>query len=86
MRRMMVDTTGYDFTEYRVDCLMTTMCTDRTLPDILNYYVRDEGGADDKCYGAQYSRDRFCRLFYYVSCRFMFPLVHNDALYSRLGM
>ena len=86
MRRMMVDTMGYDFTEDGVDFLMTTMCTNRTLPDVLNDYERDEGEAEDDCYDARYVRDRFRRLFDYVSRRVMFPLVHNNALYSRLGM
>ena len=57
LRRMMVDTMGYEFTEDGVDCLMTTMCTKRTLPDILNDYKRDEGEADDDCYDARYVRD-----------------------------
>ena len=57
MRRMMVDTMGYEFTEDGVDCLMTTMCTNRTLPDILNDYKRDEGEADDDCYDARYVWD-----------------------------
>ena len=84
--RMMVDTTGEYFTEDRVDCLMTTMCTNMTLPEILDNYGRDEGDADDELYDARYGWDRFRRLFDYVSRRFMFPLVHYNALYSRLGV
>ena len=86
MRRMMVDTLGYDFTEDRLDCIMATMFTNRTLPDILYYYRRDGGEARDERYDARYGQDRLCRLFYYVSCWFMFPLVHDNALYSRLEM
>ena len=69
-----------------MDCLMPTMCTDRTLTYVLNDCGRDEGEANNERYNARYCRDRFRRLFDYVSRRVMFPLVHCDALYSRLGM
>ena len=57
MRRMIVDTIGYNFTEDGLDCLMTTMCTNMTLLDVLNDYERDEGEADDERYDTRYGRD-----------------------------
>ena len=86
LRKMMVETMGYYFTGDGVDCLMTTMCTDRTLLEVLNNYGRYEGEADDERYNARYGRDRFRRLFDYVSRQIMFPLVHDNALYSRSGI
>ena len=86
MRRMMVETMGYNFTEDGVDCIITTMCTNRNLTDVLNDYRRDEVEANDERYNAQYGWDRFRRLFDDIPCWVIFTLVHNDALYSRSGM
>ena len=86
LRRMMVETMGYNFTEDGVDCIITTMCTNRNLTDVLNDYRRDEVEANDERYNAQYGWDRFRRLFDDIPCWVMFTLVHNDALYSRSGM
>ena len=86
LRRMMVETMGYYSTEDRVYCPMTNMCTNRTLPGVLNDYGRYEVEADDEHYDAQYVRDRFHTMFDCVSRRFMFPLVHDNDLYSRFGM
>ena len=52
MIRIMVKTMGYDFMEDAVDCIMNTMCTNRTLLDILKNYGRDEGEANDERYDA----------------------------------
>ena len=52
LRRLMVDTMPYNFMEDMVHYLMTTMCTNRTLPDILNDYGRDEGEAENERYDA----------------------------------
>ena len=52
LRRIMVKTMGYNFMEDAVDCIMNTMCTNRTLLDILKNYGRDEGEANDERYDA----------------------------------
>ena len=46
-----------------IDCMMTSICTDRGLPDILNDY-RVGGDQDD--YTKKYGSDRFERLLNYV--------------------
>ena len=57
LRRTMIETMGYNFMEDGVDSLMTTMCTNRILTEVLNDYGRDEGEADNERYNTRYGRD-----------------------------
>mmetsp|Transcript_6951 Transcript_6951/g.14781 ORF Transcript_6951/g.14781 Transcript_6951/m.14781 type:complete len:482 (-) Transcript_6951:667-2112(-) len=51
-----------------IDCLMTSICTDRGLPDILNDY---RVGGDQDQYTKKYGSDRFERLLNYVRTSFL---------------
>ena len=57
-----------------IDCLMTTMCTDRPLPDKLNDYT---GNRKSSVF------QRFIDFATYAS---NYKLKHNDAAYAKLGM
>jgi ubiquitin-like domain-containing CTD phosphatase 1 len=53
-----------------LDCMMTTICTDRILPDAINDYTSNNtsGGRDDNDkYTKKYGPNRFERLMNYVS-------------------
>lgn len=71
-----------DFQRHASDCLMTTMCTDRDLPDILNDYGHEEVNAKGKEYGG----NLFERLYQFSTEPYMHVLRHNDAAYSKLAM
>lgn len=46
LRKMMVKELGNDFAEEAIDCLMTTICTDRPLPPIVDDFKKEEDGRD----------------------------------------
>jgi len=56
-----------------LDCMMTTICTDRKLPDALNDYDGIGGG-------------NFEVVANFAVQNFTFPYKHNDGAYSKLGM
>lgn len=57
-----------------IDCLMTTMCTDRPLPDKLNDFDR------------QNDKSTFQRFLDFATYASNYKLKHNDAAYAKLGM
>eukprot|EP00565_Helicotheca_tamesis_P002243 CAMPEP_0185738278 /NCGR_PEP_ID=MMETSP1171-20130828/32455_1 /TAXON_ID=374046 /ORGANISM="Helicotheca tamensis, Strain CCMP826" /LENGTH=619 /DNA_ID=CAMNT_0028409445 /DNA_START=55 /DNA_END=1911 /DNA_ORIENTATION=- len=80
LRTLMVEELGNDFTDNIHDCLMTTMCTDRKLPDILADYGSPNDG------GGKYGGNIFQRLIDYNTFSWCYNLAHNDGAYSKLGM
>jgi hypothetical protein len=69
LRRMMEKELGRVLTT-PIDCLMTAICTDRPLPDVLNDYGKNppRGNNDnDDVYLQKYGADRFERLVTWVS-------------------
>ena len=68
-----------------VDCLMTTMCTDRTLPDVLNDYKGEVPVTTDDS-SNPYGENRFKRLFQNQVDRFALLYRDNDAAFAKLAM
>lgn len=74
-----------------IDCLMTTMCTDRPLPVALDDY---QGGDEDYGLGDespsasanQYGTNLFLRLYNYFVKRYTILATYNNAEYSKLAM
>eukprot|EP00591_Stephanopyxis_turris_P006030 CAMPEP_0195520266 /NCGR_PEP_ID=MMETSP0794_2-20130614/16500_1 /TAXON_ID=515487 /ORGANISM="Stephanopyxis turris, Strain CCMP 815" /LENGTH=578 /DNA_ID=CAMNT_0040649589 /DNA_START=73 /DNA_END=1809 /DNA_ORIENTATION=- len=56
------------------DCLMTTYCTDRSMPNGLNDFERDGDGS------------MFSRTHEFLTKKYTFPMQYNNAAYSKLGM
>eukprot|EP00547_Thalassionema_nitzschioides_P006642 CAMPEP_0194217684 /NCGR_PEP_ID=MMETSP0156-20130528/21979_1 /TAXON_ID=33649 /ORGANISM="Thalassionema nitzschioides, Strain L26-B" /LENGTH=583 /DNA_ID=CAMNT_0038946799 /DNA_START=48 /DNA_END=1799 /DNA_ORIENTATION=- len=69
-----------------LECLMTTICTDRTLPDILDDYERKPTNKTAAKWEASYANNRFERLMKLGTQVEVFPFLHNDATYSKLAM
>jgi Histidine phosphatase superfamily (branch 2) len=71
-----------------IDCLMTTMCTDRPLPVAVNDYGRSttEQVPNDDEWAAQYGTDRFQRLYEYGVQKYTYNLKANGAEYAKLGI
>lgn len=74
-----------------IDCLMTTICTDRILPKPVNDYKKkhrdlhslvDAADSDDHNFGT----DLFDRLFQFDVERNVFPYIYNDNAFSKLAM
>lgn len=59
--------------EDMLDCMMTTICTDRKLPDAINDYDGSGGG-------------NFEVVANFAVQNFTFPYKHNGGAYSKLGM
>ncbi|MGK3752006.1 MAG: hypothetical protein ACI8RD_004310 [Bacillariaceae sp.] len=57
---------GADVNFGGIDCLMTSICTDRSLPDVINDYKLKSEEVDDNQYTKKYGRNRFERLMNYV--------------------
>lgn len=71
-QRQVLETNG----DMEIDCLMTTMCTDRPLPDAINDYSGESSGKESM----------FLRLFdFYVRQYTVFAMA-NDAEYSKLAI
>ena len=66
IEKELVSDPNSDFQRHASDCLMTTMCTDRDLPNILNDYGEEKGTTKGKKYGG----NLFERLFQFVSLKF----------------
>lgn len=75
MKTLMSDLGG-DFQEAAQDCIMTTICNDRELPDIL----------DDFGKNSQDSQNFLQRLSEFSYLPFNYALMYNDAAYSKLAM
>lgn len=69
----LMDTLGGDFRDQAEDCLMTTICNDRDLPDVLDDYGRDE------------ENNYFDRLDQYSFRPWTYAMKYNDAAHSKLA-
>jgi len=69
-----------------LDCLMTTICTDRKLPDIIDDYYHKSANKTSDQWDATYGNNRFDRLSKLAIQTEVFPFLHNDAIFSKLGM
>jgi hypothetical protein len=85
IRQMMEQTLGKNFEYDAVDCLMTTICTDRKLPNMLNDY-HNKNGVESNDFAQRYGNNRFERLAELSAKSFIFPFSYNDGLYSKLAM
>ncbi len=63
---------SYAFRKSLKDCMMSTICTDRTLPQVINDY-----GKSDQSHYAGYGNDLFDRLQKYVSMTMHERLIHS---------
>lgn len=64
-----------------IDCLMTTICNDRKLPDILNDYVPSSYEGD-----SEYGKNRFKRVADNAIRKKAFVYNYRDAAYAKLAM
>jgi len=85
LRKMMVDTMGRDFSGNVVDCLMTSICTDRPLPDVISDYGNASSEKESE-YAEKYGSNRFERLINFEVETETFHHRYNDAAYSKLGI
>ena len=65
-----------------IDCLMTTMCTDRALPDEVNDYMPDGKSQPSESYGT----NLFSRLFAFDVQKYTYNYKASNAEYSKLAM
>lgn len=75
MKRLMTELGG-DFQDSAQDCIMTAICNDKELPEILNDYGEESTN----------SQNYLQRLSAYSYLPFNYALMYNDAAYSRLAM
>jgi Histidine phosphatase superfamily (branch 2) len=71
-----------------IDCLMTTMCTDRPLPDAVNDY-RPAATAElqnKTAWSEEYGHDLLQRLYEFETKLFVLNAIAENAEYSKLGM
>jgi len=70
-----------------MDCLMTTICTDRPLPDILNNYDGSLGSTPFDAFVEEGDvKAMFERMQNVLVKNFTFPYRFNNAAYAKLGM
>lgn len=72
-----------------IDCLMTTICTDRTLPPALDDYTGESGDSGNRTRqlaDPKYGDNLFQRLYDFQVQAYVLTFTMNDAEYSRLGM
>jgi ubiquitin-like domain-containing CTD phosphatase 1 len=97
LRRFMRDVLRIEGDMMAVDCLMTTMCTDRDLPDAVNDYrgtdpTRRTGALHDaprdhvRRETSEYGVDLFQRLYDWDVQSYTMVYGANDAEYAKLGM
>lgn len=75
MKRLMNELGG-DFQDVAQDCLMTTICNDGELPDILNDFGQT----------GKNSQNFFQRLSEFSYLPFNYVMMYNDAAYSKLAL
>ncbi|KAL7463246.1 hypothetical protein ACHAXS_003618 [Conticribra weissflogii] len=91
VRRFVKEEMGLDMIpSSMLDCLMTTICTDRTLPDFVNDY---DGSLGPKSWAidldqtnANDNKFMFERIANYAIKSHNFPYQYNDGAYAKLGM
>lgn len=74
-----------------VDCLMTTMCTDRTLPDAVNDYTGEDApvtatAVEEEGMNKKYGKNLFQRLYDFGVKSYTLLYKENDSEYARLAM
>lgn len=74
-----------------VDCLMTTMCTDRPLPDAINDYHPSEDRElhhqqNSTEWSEEYGTDLFQRLYEFDIEQYVYTIKAGDAEYAKLAM
>eukprot|EP00560_Eucampia_antarctica_P008333 CAMPEP_0197826666 /NCGR_PEP_ID=MMETSP1437-20131217/3591_1 /TAXON_ID=49252 ORGANISM="Eucampia antarctica, Strain CCMP1452" /NCGR_SAMPLE_ID=MMETSP1437 /ASSEMBLY_ACC=CAM_ASM_001096 /LENGTH=611 /DNA_ID=CAMNT_0043427195 /DNA_START=140 /DNA_END=1975 /DNA_ORIENTATION=- len=79
-RQLMEQNLGKNFEYDGLDCLMTTICTDRKLPDILNDYN------DTTIHDQKPVSHVFKRVADLSAKSFLFPMIYNDGAYAKLAM
>jgi len=72
-----METMGGDFRDQGEDCLMTSICNDRDLPEILNDYGKSNANANANNY--------FDRIDKYSFKPYNYAMRYNDAAYSKLA-
>jgi len=88
MKRMMETELGGDFQSSAHDCMMSTICTDRVLPDILNDYGKGNANGDDDyedTYSSAYGTNRFERLSKYSFLPKNFIFRYNKSAVAKLA-
>jgi len=68
-----------------IDCLMTSMCTDRSIPKVVQDYNRTDA-PDDDAFAKKYGPNRFERLLDYVVQNYTFMSRFNDSELSKMDM
>lgn len=71
-----------------IDCLMTTICTDRTLPIPVNDYngINNTNNKNDNEYDIIYGTNRFQRLIDMETLLYGYTASANNGEYSKLGI
>ena len=74
-----------------IDCLMTTICTDRELPDVLNDFhgvdprkrrrLQNDEEMQDKEHGKNWGEDLFQRILEFVSLNMLVPILYSTVLF-----
>jgi len=91
VRRFVKEELGLDvIPSSMLDCLMTTICTDRTLPDFVNDYDGSLGpkswAVDQDQTNANGNKFMFERIANYAIKSHNFPYQYNNGAYAKLGM
>lgn len=73
-------TNGVNFRAEALDCLMTSICSDKDLPTIL----RDYGSSLDPSFSN--TENNFERLMNYSIQAYSYKLLYNNSIYSRMAM
>eukprot|EP00531_Pseudo-nitzschia_arenysensis_P018394 CAMPEP_0116123460 /NCGR_PEP_ID=MMETSP0329-20121206/4763_1 /TAXON_ID=697910 /ORGANISM="Pseudo-nitzschia arenysensis, Strain B593" /LENGTH=607 /DNA_ID=CAMNT_0003617383 /DNA_START=116 /DNA_END=1939 /DNA_ORIENTATION=- len=68
------------------DCMMTSICTDRSIPDVIRDYGNATKSAKDDAYTSKYGPNRFERLRDYVVQNKTFVSRFNDSELSKMDM
>jgi Histidine phosphatase superfamily (branch 2) len=68
-----------------IDCLMTTICTDRALPDAVNDYRRPPDFVETN-WTAEYGKDMFQRLYEFNARPTLINAKADNGAYSKLAM
>jgi Histidine phosphatase superfamily (branch 2) len=72
-----------------IDCMMTTMCTDRPLPDAINDYRPTDNSSGKNIttnWSATYGNDIFQRLHDFDALTYNYIVTANEAEYAKLAM
>jgi len=92
MRQFMKEELG-DVMVGAIDCLMTTMCTDRALPEVLDDFQGNHrqrrmhnGEGHDEEHHSKWGDNLFQRILDYATQSAMFPIMFSDAAYAKLAM